>query len=55
MMSEIVKGDQEVRTSGYKVNELQGWNVQQEGFSQVHCNSLVWWQIVTRHIMVIVL
>ena len=33
-MSETDKGDHEVQTSSYKINESQGWNVQSGKYNQ---------------------
>ena len=41
-MSKIGKGDQEVHTTGHKINKSQGCHVQHREYSQKYYNNFAW-------------
>ena len=41
-VGKIGEGDQEVKTSSYKINKSWGCNAQHREHSQQYCNSFVW-------------
>ena len=52
--SEMGDRDPEVQTFSYKINKSWGCKEKHGEYSQKHCINSVWWQMVTRLILVII-
>ena len=51
---EVSGEDRQVQTSSYKINKSRGCTLWHREYSQWYCNSVLWEQMVTRLIVVII-